>query len=235
MLPTPSTRMVKAKTQHLVLQGLFLHYASFWGPLRASKTFRETNPNWLHIILTRWIQEYGLNFSIFLVGQFGLLWSFKDLPTYLVLTTVLLLILPVLTVIQMVVDNFRTDSQVYYDPFSKTGLTVKTYQNQTGDTVWIFYNHFALPIGARKGQPIRKTMHEQAAVNQVMLGCYAQNKTIANYYLQEFAKGIASSHKRPFILWNYSGHVWQERAKSSWIASLFGFHSARNSGQIPLG
>lgn len=225
--------MAKAKPQHLIIQGLFLHYASFWGPLRASKKFRSENHKWILIVITRWIQEYGLNLAVFIMGQLGLIWFF-DLKFYFVGSLLLIAMLPGLTVLQMFVDNFRSDSQVYYDPLSKTGVTVKTYINQTGDVVWIFYNHFALPIGARRGKPIRQTLHEQAQAQKNMLGCYAQNISIATYYLNEFTQGRSEGGKRPFLLWNYSENIWQKREKGSFLETIFGIHSVRNSGQIPL-
>lgn len=231
MLPVETETLKKAHPFQLIYQGFYLHFASLWGPLRTSKQHRTQNKNWFTQSVTRWIQEYGSNLTVFLLGQATIIMYF---PTwYAINTFFLLLLLPLLTVTQMFLDCYRSDSQVYFNPTTKTGLTVKTYTNQHGVTVWVYYNHFALPIGAKNGQSIREQLHIQAEQNKHILSCHAQNNIIAEYYLKEKPQGNTKPGKRPQLIWNYSGKAWEERHTTK-ISQLFGIHSTRNSGQIPL-
>lgn len=232
MLPTETPTLKRATPFQLVYQGLYLHFASLWGPLRTSKEFRRKNNNWLVESLTRWVQEYGSNLAVFLLGQIAIIIYYPN--NYLLLTLGLIISLPLLTIIQMFIDNYRTDSQVYFNPETKTGLTVKTHTNENNITVWTYFNHFALPIGAKNGKSIREQLHIQALGNKLILSCHAQNNVIAEYYLNENPEGINNQGKRPQLIWNYSNTAWVER-KTTFFSTLFGLHSTRNTGQIPLG
>lgn len=231
MLPVETNNLKKATLFQLVYQGLYLHFASLWGPLRTSSQTRVTNPDWFVQAVWRWVQEYGLNLTLFFIGQITILYYFSH--HYIIATTFLIILLPFLTVVQMFVDNLRTDSQVYFDPHTKTGLTVKTYVNENGTTVWTFYNHYALPIGAKNGKPIRQQLHQQASAQNIILTCHAQNTIIADYYVKENPTAFIQDTKRPHLIWDYSGKGWVER-ETSLFAQVFGIHSSRNSGQIPL-
>lgn len=231
VLPVETEFLKKAGVAQLIYQGFYLHFASLWGPLRSSKRYRLQNKNWFVQSLFRWFQEYGYNLLLFLVGQIIIFTSFFSV--YFVATLVSLLMLPLLTVLQMFIDNFRTDSQVYFNPDTGAGLTVKTHVAVNGPTVWTYFNHFALPIGNKNGTSIREQLHLQAAANHHILSCHAQNMVIAKYYLGEKPEGSANNERRPQLVWNYSGKVWVEREVNK-FSQMFGIHSTRNSGQIPL-
>lgn len=236
IFPETSQRLQKAHWGHLIYQGLYLHYASLWGPLRASKSFRVQNTQWLQIVFTRWIKEYGLNLTLFIIGLFAITIYFAH--TWFIAFIGLVILLPLLTIMQMFVDNYRTDSRVYFDSLTSSGLTVKTYTNDEGETVWSFYNHFALPIGQKKGKSIREALHAEAQLKRSVLICQAQNAEIANYYLHERINGKNYGGPRPLIVWNYSQNTTEsnhfKHEKSTFISQLFGISSIRNSGQIPL-
>lgn len=234
MFPYETARLKRANSLQLIYQGLSLHYASFWGPLRTSKAQRASDPRWLLSALTRWSQEYGGNVALLLMLQL-LIGSHETLRAHwLGSTAVTLLVPPLLSVLQMFLDNLRKDSRVFFDTESCTGMTIKSYRDENDTLVWSYFNHFALPIGAKNGRNIRTEIHSQAKALKAVLTCNAQNTIIAEFYLHDNPLGENYGGKRPLMVWNYSNNAWRER-KSSFIQNLFGVYSTRNSGQIPLG
>jgi hypothetical protein len=232
-------RVGRASAFQLVYQGLYLHYASLWGPLRASKRFRTEEPLWLFKVLTRWFKEYGLNFIILLLilATFALY-----VPHLIVLgSAISVAALPLLTVTQMFIDSSRKDIVVLFDREASSGLTVKKSIDIDGRTVWAFYNHFALPIGDKKGVFLRSRLHMLALENKVMLVCHAQSKTVAKYYLDERTSGNDFGGSRPFLVWNYTTDAdnnnvtYNKEGLLGFFKKLFGVTSIRNSGQFPLG
>lgn len=234
MFPNETKNLTRASAPQLTYQGLALHYASFWGPLRTSKSQRAKDPRWLLNALIRWVQEYGGNVALVAMIQLLIVSSSVLQPHWLMVTGVSLLVPPLLTVLQMFLDNFRTDSRVFFDRESSTGMTIKAYRDENDNLVWSYFNHFALPIGAKNGRGIRAEVHRQAELRKAVVTCSAQNQIIADFYLRDKENGVNLGGKRPLMVWNYSSKPWQER-KSSPIQNLFGVYSTRNSGQIPLG
>lgn len=234
MFPDETKNLTRASAPQLVYQGLALHYASFWGPLRTSKVQRSKDAKWLLHALNRWIQEYGGNAALLVMIQLLILSSPSLQSHWLAATIASFFVPPLLTVLQVFLDNFRTDSRVFFDRESSTGMTIKAYRDANENLVWSYYNHFALPIGAKNGRGIRAEVHRQAELRKVVVTCSAQNEIIANFYLQDKDNGVNLGGKRPLMVWNYSSKPWRER-KSTPLQALFGIYSTRNSGQIPLG
>lgn len=234
MFPYETERFRRVTIIQLVYQGIFLHYASFWGPLRSSTEQRNKDSKWAVTAFTRWIQEYGGNAALLLMLQLLIASNEVLRIHWLASTSVSLLIPPALSILQMFLDNLRKDSRVFFDTKSHTGLTIKAYKDENGTLVWSYFNHFALPIGAKNGRNIRTEIDRQAQELKIVLTCNAQNQTIADFYLRDNPRGVNQDGKRPLMVWNYSGKSWRER-KSSLFQSAFGINSTRNSGQIPLG
>lgn len=234
MFPNETNRLKRANALQLIYQGLFLHYASFWGPLRTSKTQRKADSQWLMHAINRWIQEYGGNVALLFMLQLLVVSSPALQAHWYIYSPLMFLAPPLLSVLQMFLDNLRTDSRVFFDTESCTGMTIKAYRDENGSLVWSYFNHFALPIGAKNGRNIRTEVHAQAKQRRTVLTCNAQNEIIANFYLRDAPGGENRGGKRPLMVWNYSGNNWSER-KVSFLEAAFGVHSTRNSGQIPLG
>jgi hypothetical protein len=234
MFPDETKNLARASALQLIYQGLALHYASFWGPLRTSKTQKAKDTKWLSNALIRWTQEYGGNAALLVMIQLLIVSNSALLTNWLAATALSLLVPPMLTVLQMFLDNFRTDSRVFFDRESSTGMTIKAYRDENENLVWSYFNHFALPIGAKNGRGIRAEVHRQAELRKTVVTCSAQNQIIADFYLKDKENGVNLGGKRPLMVWNYSAKPWRER-KSSPFQALFGIHSTRNSGQIPLG
>lgn len=234
MFPKETNSLKRSGALQLIYQGVFLHYASLWGPLRTSKSAREIDTRWLYHAIKRWFTEYGGNVALLIVIQLLILSTPLFSSHWLATTISSLAIPPFLTVLQMFLDNTRRDSRVYFDSDSKTGLTVKAYTNESGVVVWSYYNHFALPIGARNGSNIRAEIHRQAKMNKTIVTCTAQNEIIANFYLRSNPNGENLGGARPLMVWNYSTSPWNERSVN-FLQAIFGVHSVRNTGQLPLG
>jgi hypothetical protein len=230
-----SQRIQQASFLQLVYQGLYLHYASLWGPLRASKAFRDQNTNWILKVLTRWFKEYGLNFVVLLLSLATFIFY---VPNAIFLGIVFsLILLPTLTIVQMLIDSFRKDIIILFDTKALSGLTVKFSTDINGRVIWSFYNHFALPIGDKKGIFLRSYLHTLAIEQKVLLVCHAQSETIAKYYLTEKPCGNNLGGARPFMIWNYTldaDNMIIEHKKEHFLSKIFGVSSIRNSGQFPL-
>lgn len=224
-----STRILKSNWWQLTYQGLYLHFASFWGPLHTSKATRAKNPLWFPQSLALWVKEYGLNLAVMLLTLTisYVYYGFISVPSVVIALT----LPPLLTVIQMFIDNYlRKDIIVLYDTETKSGLTVrKVSENSYG-----FYNHYALPVGDRNGVPIRNWLHEIMQTRKINLQCIAQNEFIANYYLEERPGGSSKGGKRPLLAWEYSGAPTLHTRKPNLLERAVGLHSMRNSGQLPL-
>lgn len=234
MFPDETKNLARASALQLTYQGLALHYASFWGPLRTSKDQRAKDPKWLLHAATRWVQEYGGNVALLVMIQLLIISSPALQSYWLTATALSFLVPPLLTVLQMFLDNFRSDSRVFFDRESSTGMTIKAYRDENENLVWSYFNHFALPIGAKNGRGIRAEVHRQAEICKAIVTCSAQNQIIAEFYLRDKENGVNLGGRRPLMVWNYSSKPWRER-KGSLVQNLFGVYSTRNSGQIPLG
>lgn len=230
-LPDTLSAGAQASWAGLFKQGAQLHFATIWGSLRASQRFREENPGsqWKHLIAKRFFDEYGLNLLLFIAFQV-IIFSWVT-PWWLGEIFVLLLI-PFLSVLQIMIDRGRTDSTVYESKENASGLSVRIYDNAPGQESWVFFNHFALPVGKGEGVKLRRSLHQEAKTNGVNLLCHAQNDELARYYLQEMPGGIILGGDRPLLLWQYAENPPSPK-KSSSFSSLIGLHSTRNSGQLP--
>lgn len=215
----------------IVPQGIALHFATIAGALRASSEFRSKHRHWRRVVWSRFVKEYGLNLLLFAALQVLVLtvalpstakaWLFWEIS--------IVLLLPVLSVVQLGIDHWRTSSTVFYDATCRAGMTIKTMQGHT----WAFNNHYALPIGHRHGVKMRDALHQIAVQQHMNLVCYAQNHEIANYYLTSHPGGvILEDGFRPLLLWKYNEErefVWDK--KQRW--DIFGLDSIRDSGQLP--
>jgi hypothetical protein len=223
------SRIHRASWWQLIYQGLYLHYASLWGPLRASANFRNNNRDWFKQIIDRWVKEYGLNLMvIILILAVAYTYQGHITITHLIVST---LTPPLLTITQMFIDNYtRGNTIVLYDRASNSGLTLRKVDEHT----YAFYNHFALPIGDKNGTYIRAWLHQKMRNKKSNLQCVAQNTVIADYYLNEHQNGVSKGGKRPLLAWEYSGRPTTPPAPTNVFRRLIGLDSIRNSGQIPL-
>jgi hypothetical protein len=227
--PHENKNFTSASIIQLIKSGAQLHFATLWGPLRASQQFRINNSHWLSIVIKRWLNEYGLNVVLFVLAQIFVLIFFID--NVIVGEVVAFVLLPFLTIVQMFIDRFRNDSNVFYDTENSTSMSVKRYQENDNVIAWAFFNHYALPIGYRKGARIRQHIHTEAKTRKVTLMCHAQNNTIAEYYLNEYPHGINMGGPRPLLIWNYANKSTDDIIKSG--IDIFGINSIRNTGQLP--
>lgn len=230
MYPVLPARFKRVSLLGLVKQGFVLHVATLVGSLRTSKQFRDKHGSeWKKIVLLRFIDEYGLNLLLLSVLQPIIFMFF--LNDWIVAEVFAILMLPVLSVLQMVIDSIRPKCLVISAKEQLTGLTLKIIQTETKDKHgWAFMNHFAMPIGHKHGVDIRNMLHEQADAQGVDLWCRAQNADIADYYVAQHPGGIIVNTDRgmPLICWNYSKDAIQTRPKSDPL----GFHAIQNSGQL---
>src|SRR5690606_9509465 len=137
------------------------HLATIWGALRASSRFKEENPGskWKRLIAKRFFDEYGLNLLLFFAFQV-IIFSWID-PWWAGEVFVVLLI-PFLSVLQVAIDRGRTDSTVYASKDNSSGLSVRVYDDTPGQESWVFFNHFALPVGRGEGVKLRRSLHQEA-------------------------------------------------------------------------
>lgn len=232
--PSDSAYLRKATNTELVKHGLSLHAAMIWGALRASRTFRAHRSDWRAVITKRFIQEYGLNLLLLVLMQALILPA--DGWQLLIREVCAVIVLPLLSVAQVVSDRLRSSCDVYTDPTGNVGMTVKTYQKRVDGSVaaWAFLNHYALPVGRREGVRMRQSLHEQAQASGIDVFCHAQNEQVAEYYLSERAGGENLGGARPLLHWKYridTAPLAEEERKKF---DIFGFSSLRDSGQVPL-
>lgn len=227
--PRTHPNFATASAVQLIKAGAQLHFATLWGPLRASQQFRLNTSAWLVIVTKRWLNEYGLNVVLFLLAQiFVVVFLSNNLLLGEVIACALL---PLLTITQMFIDRYRNDSSVFYDTENSASMSVKRYLENDKVIAWAFFNHYALPIGHRKGAMIRKQIHTEAEERKITLMCHAQNDKIAQYYLDEYPDGINMGGPRPLLIWNYSGKSTADIIKNG--IDIFGINSIRNTGQLP--
>lgn len=228
--PNPETHFRRSSPLQLIKHGFQLHAATFYGPLRTSKQFRFENPNWMKIVTQRFLMEYGLNLVLLLIGQAFIILFYAH--SIIVAEIFLVLFLPLLTIIQLFIDRFRSDSKVFYDPLHSSGMSVKTYVNKDKEVIaWSFFNHYSLPIGLRKGVDLRQAIHSDAKKRKITLVCHAQNDKIADYYLNEHPGGESLGGSRPLLVWSYSPHGVKDFMANN--VDVFGVKSIRNTGQLP--
>lgn len=230
MYPILPTRFKKTSILGLIKQGFVLHIATLVGSLRASQQFRDRHGNqWRKVVFLRFIDEYGLNLLLLLVLQPIIFMFFSH--AWFLAEALAVLMLPVLSILQMVTDSVRPKCLVIHDSKYLTGLTLKIIETETkGKYGWAFMNHFAMPIGHKYGVDVRGMLHEQANKQGIDLWCRAQNSDIAAYYVEQHPGGIIVNTDRgmPLICWNYSNDAIQTRPKRDPL----GFHAIQNSGQL---
>lgn len=233
-LPRDTTHLHHASLSHLGKHGLSLHLAMIWGSLRASRTFRNDHSDWRTLVAKRFVQEYGLNLLLF--GLIQLLILPAQGRTLVLREVCALLLLPLLSVAQVISDRLRSSCEVYTDLHNNVGMTVKVHQKRSDGSVasWAFLNHYALPVGRRAGVHMRHNLHEQAQEAGIDVFCHAQNDKIAEYYLKERPGGVNLGGTRPLLHWSYrkDAEIVAESTRKKF--DPFGFGSLRDSGQVPL-
>lgn len=230
-LPSTLSAGTQASWAGLFKQGIQLHLATIWGALRASQRFKEENPGflWKKLIAKRFFDEYGLNLLLFLAFQVII---FSWIDPWWIGELVVILLIPFLSVLQVMIDRGRKDSTVYESKENSSGLSVRIYDDSPGQESWVFFNHFALPVGQGEGVKLRRSLHQKAQDCNVNLLCHAQNDELARYYLQEMPGGVNLGGERPLLLWQYAKDAPAPK-ESSGFRTLIGLDSTRNSGQIP--
>lgn len=233
-LPLPSASYCRASKLDLAKQGLQMYYSSFVGPLRTSRAqrlrYRSEGKIWHWEALKLWAAEFGMNAVVsMLMGLLVLTLGGSGLLSILLA----LIVPPMLVILQMYVDASRSDTLILRAVDSSTGLTVR--RGPEGN--WSYFNHFALPIGKKRGVGVRSHLHDEAKKERQLLSCYAQNEPVAAYYLREREGGTREfqSH-RPLLFWDYSGGArqWAYGAKKGGVlARLLGVNNVRSAGQMP--
>lgn len=228
-LPTPAENFKSSTGVRLLKQGVMLHIATIAGP---ADVFRKKGHR---IKATKlFLSEYGLNLTLLALLQFLI---FQYLPTsqYIFGEIGAVTVVFLMSVLQMLVDSVRNPIKIYHSAKYEAGISVRV----AGDKCWAFFNHYALPVGRKHGVHLRSELHKQAKENNFLLFCYAQNTDVANYYIREYPQGelILGKSKRPLLIWDYRDEnqkgysPFQETAGKF---DLFGLHSTRNSGSLPL-
>lgn len=235
-LPVGNCHLRKATKYELVRHGLSLHLATLWGALRTSPDFRIEHPNWKTLVAKRFLAEYGMNLALLAVLQMLILQFLSGLEA-LVGSVAAVILLPVLSVAQVISDRLRGTCEVYTDPQGNVGMTIKVHARYQDGTVaqWAFLNHYALPVGKREGARIRQALHDEAQTRQIDVLCHAQNEKIAEYYSFEREGCLNLGGARPLLQWVYSTRS-QSSLQDKTVKKFdpFGFSSTRDSGQVPL-
>ena len=205
-----------------------LHIATIAGPLDVlCKKGQRTKA------IKLFLNEYGLNLTLLALLQV-VIWMYLPSEKYMFGELIAVAFLLFLSIIQMYIDGARRPIQIFHSGKYESGISVRV----AGEKCWAFFNHYALPVGRKHGVHLRLELHRQAKENQFLLFCYAQNNDVARYYLKENPNGIVAdgNSKRPLLVWDYREEndktysPFQNKRKSD----LFGLHSARNSGSLPL-
>jgi hypothetical protein len=225
IVPVETVGMNQSRTLQLAKQGVLLHLSTILGPLsvmhKPQQRFKASR---------LFINEYGLNLVFLLMLQVVILQSFKS---NLVIAEMLAVFTLVgMSVVQMFVDNFRKNIHVFHSKRHETGLSVRVESSDK----WAFFNHYALPVGRKYGIALRAELHKQAKDHKIILYCYAQNMDVALHYVKEHSDGVITGTKRPLVVWDYredqtATGIFKQKKKMD----LFGLHSVRNSGSLPLG
>lgn len=228
-LPFATAEFLNSKGFRLVFQGFMLHIATIAGPV---DVFRKGGQR--QKALRLFFNEYGLNLLLFALLQL-LIYIYVPATYYLLAEIAAIAFLILMSVIQMFVDYSREPINIYHSARHEAGISVRV----AGENSWAFFNHYALPVGRKYGVHLRSELHRQAEDQHYLLYCYAQNMDVANHYLREHPKGtLADTSKRPLLVWDYR----DDKDKTDQVPmSLkakkfdpFGFHSARNSGSLPI-
>ena len=231
-LPRTLSAGTQASWTNLFKQGAALHLATIWGALRASPRFREEHPSWewKKLIAKRFLDEYGLNLFLFLVMQVVI---FMWIRPWWAGEIAAILLLPFLSILQVWIDRFRRDSTVYASKDNNSGLSVRIFDRKSEQESWVFFNHFAIPVGKGQGVDLRRSLHKEAKDRSINLLCHAQNSELASYYLREMPGGVNLGGERPLLLWQYAPSVPDTDKQHAAFSKLIGLHSTRNSGQLP--
>lgn len=229
LLPTPAGNFQSSAGVRLLIQGFMLHIATIAGPI---DVFRKKG----HRIegLRLFFTEYGLNLVLFALLQ-SLIFMYLNPPAYVLGEIVAICFMLSMSALQMMVDSIRKKIHVYHSSKYEAGISVR----EAGEKCWAFFNHYALPVGRKHGVHLRVELHKQAKSRNFLLFCYAQNIHVAQYYLREHPAGVlmAGEGKRPLLVWDYretNDRSFSPFEKASKKIDLLGFHSARNSGSLPL-
>lgn len=230
-LPTPAANFKYSAGVRLLTQGIMLHIATIAGPVDVFKKQGQKKK-----AIQLFLSEYGLNLA--LLGLLQLL-IFQYLPSsqYMWGEMGAVMTLVFMSIVQMFVDSHREPIRIYHSSKYEAGISVR----MAGEKCWVFFNHYALPVGRKHGVHLRSELHKQAKENQFLLFCYAQNLDVAHHYIKEHPQGelILGKSKRPLLIWDYRQIADRkefpfERDTKKQKLDLFGLNSTRNSGSLPL-
>lgn len=227
-LPSQRNHFVPSTGIRLLIQGVMLHVATIAGPLDVARKKGQQGK-----AAMLFISEYGLNLLLLALLQL-VIYLFAP-NSWLVGEVAAVSFLLFLSIVQMFVDCVRKPIGIYHSSKYEAGISVRV----EGDNRWAFFNHYALPVGRKHGVHLREELHRQAQQRQLFLYCYAQNMDVASYYLREHPLGelVAGNAKRPLLVWDYRADEHKNTASINERAGkldLFGLHSARTSGSLPM-
>lgn len=199
-LPANGEHMKRVPRNRLLLFGTIMHFSTLNSVLRISKGFRAFHgKRWPVEAVKRFSSEFGLNVLLYITL---VVLAYLYVPqSFMELAIVSLFIPSMLSCLQMSVDGFRPDADVYYDPRNISGLTVRSISTTDGYD-WKFFNHYAFPVGYGHGKEVRNALHQEGSVREHDIICIPQNNIIEALYSNERPENLSKDNK--YLRWSYS-------------------------------